>query len=278
MVMFQISDAHFQLVYDVLSFSLASMMATTMFLWFRIPAIVPKYKSAVLISGLVTFIAAYHYIRIFNSWVDAYEYPRANAGAMYPPFSAPAYPDPKVTGIPFNDAYRYMDWLLTVPLLLIEIVLTMKLSPEESSAKCWNLGLSSALMIIVGYPGECILVGPALANRWYFWGAAMCCFCYIVKELIYGLEEAAAKEQDAGVKNLIWAARWYTVISWLTYPIVYIIPLLGFHGSKAPGAQAVMLIQCGYCASDIISKCGVGLLIYQITYAKSQLEKGGLLA
>jgi len=277
MVMFQISDAHFQLVYDVLSFSLASMMATTLFLWMRIPAIVPKYQSAVLISGLVTFIAAYHYIRIFNSWVDAYEYPRANAGQMYPPFSAPAYPDPKLTGVPFNDAYRYMDWLLTVPLLLIEIVLTMKLSPEESSTKCWNLGVSSALMICVGYPGECILAGPALANRWYFWGAAMCCFCYIVKELVYGLEEAAQKEQDANIRNLIWGARWYTVISWLTYPIVYIIPLLGFHGSKAPGAQAVMMIQCGYCASDIISKCGVGLLIYQITYAKSQSEKDGAL-
>merc|ERR1711981_70971 len=246
--MFQISDAHFQLVYDVLSFSLASMMATTMFLWFRIPAIVPKYKSAVLISGLVTFIAAYHYIRIFNSWVDAYEYPKATGGQMWPPFTAPAYPDPKLTGIPFNDAYRYMDWLLTVPLLLIEIVLTMKLSPEESNAK-----------------------------RWFFWGGAMCCFLYIVKELVYGLEAAAAKEQDANIRNLIWAARWYTVISWLTYPIVYIIPLLGFHGSKAPGAQAVMLIQCGYCASDIISKCGVGLLIYQITYAKSQVEKDGSL-
>merc|ERR1719191_1349861 len=119
------------------------MMSTTLFLWLRMPAIVPKYKSAVLISGMVTFIAAYHYIRIFNSWVDAYEYPKASGGQMYPPFSAPSYPDPKLTGIPFNDAYRYMDWLL------IEIVLTMKLSPEESSNKCWNLGVSSALMICV---------------------------------------------------------------------------------------------------------------------------------
>merc|ERR1711881_720580 len=87
MVMFQMSDAHYETIYNVLSFSLASMMSTTLFLWLRMPAIVPKYKSAVLISGMVTFIAA----------------------------------------------YRYMDWLLTVPLLLIEIVLCMKLSPEESS-------------------------------------------------------------------------------------------------------------------------------------------------
>jgi len=276
MVMFQMSDAHYETIYNVLSFSLASMMSTTLFLWLRMPAIVPKYKSAVLISGMVTFIAAYHYIRIFNSWVDAYEYPKANGGQEYPEHGD--YPDPTLTGIPFNDAYRYMDWLLTVPLLLIEIVLCMKLSPEESSSKCWNLGIASALMIIVGYPGELILEGPALAYRWYYWFFALCFFSYIVKELLFGLEEAAAKETDANIKAIIWQSRWITVVSWLTYPIVYIIPLVGFHGSKAPGAQAVMMIQCGYCFSDIISKCGVGLLIYQITYAKSQLEKaGGLL-
>jgi hypothetical protein len=45
-----------------------------MYLWFRASAVADKYKSAVYISGLVTFIAAYHYVRIFNSWVDAYSY------------------------------------------------------------------------------------------------------------------------------------------------------------------------------------------------------------
>merc|ERR1719428_2667538 len=57
------------------------MMSCTLFLWMRVPSIVEKYKSAVLISGLVTFIAAYHYIRIFNSWVDSYHYPGQNAWA-----------------------------------------------------------------------------------------------------------------------------------------------------------------------------------------------------
>merc|ERR1712160_145251 len=61
------------------------------------------------ISGLVTFIAAYHYVRIFNSWVEAYSYApgKTEDGAM----DAMA---PKLTGVPFNDAYRYMDWLLHV--------------------------------------------------------------------------------------------------------------------------------------------------------------------
>jgi hypothetical protein len=74
MTMYAMSDLQYQAVYNVLSFALASMMATTVFLWFRSFAVKDQYKSAVLISGLVTFIAAYHYIRIFNSWVEAYHY------------------------------------------------------------------------------------------------------------------------------------------------------------------------------------------------------------
>ena len=74
MVMYVMSDLQFQAVYNVLSFALASIMATTVFPWFRSTAVKDQYNSAVLISGLVAFIAAYHYIRIFNSWVEAYHY------------------------------------------------------------------------------------------------------------------------------------------------------------------------------------------------------------
>merc|ERR1740127_21372 len=128
------------------------MMATTMYLWFRSTAVRDQFKSAVLISGLVTFIAAYHYIRIFNSWVEAYKYEKNVA-------------DPHLTGVPFNDAYRYMDWLLTVPLLLIEILLVMKLDDETYSFKAWSLGLCSALMIVSGYYGELTVSGD-LTPRW----------------------------------------------------------------------------------------------------------------
>merc|ERR1711976_497915 len=146
MVMYAMTDLQYQAVYNVLSFALASMMATTMYLWFRAFCVHDKYQSAVLISGLVTFIAAYHYIRIFNSWVDAYHY-------------VPGSTAPTLTGVPFNDAYRYMDWLLTVPLLLIEILLVMKLEPGAFTCKAWALGLGSALMIVSGYYGELVVTG-----------------------------------------------------------------------------------------------------------------------
>ncbi len=143
--------------------ALASMMSTTAFLWFRSFAVKDQFKSAVLISGLVTFIAAYHYVRIFKSWVEAYSYVPSQlvAGAM-------ESQDPTLTGVPFNDAYRYMDWLLTVPLLLIEILLVMKISDSDFISKAWRLGVSAALMIVSGYYVEMIVTGE-LTPHWLCW-------------------------------------------------------------------------------------------------------------
>jgi len=252
MVMYEMSDLQFQAVYNVLSFALASMMATTMYLWFRSFAVRDQFKSAVLISGLVTFIAAYHYIRIFNSWVDAYDYKGVEQGK-----------GPKLTGIPFNDAYRYMDWLLTVPLLLIEILLVMKLDEAQFNSKAWVLGVGSALMIVSGYYGELVVTGD-LTPRWVCWFVSMAFFLYIVYELLVGLAGATSSEADPVIASKIKVAQVMTVISWCTYPVVYLFPMMGISA-----ANAVVSIQLGYCVSDIISKCGVGLVIYQISYAKS---------
>merc|ERR1712048_38721 len=196
--------------------------------------------------------------RIFNSWVDAYSY--GSSGT------------PTLTGVPFNDAYRYMDWLLTVPLLLIEILLVMKLDEETYNTKARNLGVGSALMIVSGYYGELVVTGD-LTPRWACWVLSMGFFLYIVQELLVGLSGATSAEANPVVRGKIRAAQIMTVISWCTYPVVYLFPMLGISA-----ATSVVSSQIGYCASDIISKCGVGLIIYQITYAKSLREKDALLA
>jgi len=254
MTMYAMTDVQFQTVYNILSFALASMMATTIFLWFRVSSIHEDYKSALLISGLVTFIAAYHYFRIFNSWDSSYAY-NLEGG-------------PNLTGLPFNDAYRYMDWLLTVPLLLMEIVLVMKIDADKVTDQCMKLGVASALMIILGYPGELVTEQSELGQRWKYWTLAMIPFLYVVYTLLVGLQDATAAEKDPVIKGKVQMAQWVTVISWLTYPFVYIIPMFG-----VSGANAVVGIQVGYCCSDIISKCGVGLIIYQITLAKSKAKR-----
>ena len=87
-------------------------MVTALFKWMRVPIVAAKCQSALIISGLAAYVAAYHYLHIFNSWNEAYVYTLKSK-------------DPHLTGAPFNDAYCYMDWLLSVPLLRMEIVLVI---------------------------------------------------------------------------------------------------------------------------------------------------------
>jgi len=261
MVTYEMTDMQYQTVYNSLSFALASMMATTMYLWFRSTAVHDKFKSAVLISGLVTFIAACHYVRIFNSWVGAYHYVQGEATDDAMDTMAP-----KLTGMPFTDAYRYMDWLLTVPLLLIAILLVMKLDDATFFAKAKSLVVFSALMILSGYFGELSASGDLVTPRWICWFVSVYFFVCIVYELLVGLAEATKSESDPVVRGRIEVVQLMAVGCWCTYLVVP-RPMLVFSPS-----QAVVASQIGYCASDIISKCGVGLLIYQISYAKSNKE------
>jgi len=257
-MMYNMTYGQHQLVYNFTSFTLASMMACTVFFWLRLPSIAEKYKTALVITGLVTFIAFYHYVRIFNSWNESYAFPAATGHDEAP----------QLTGKPFNDAYRYMDWLLTVPLLLMELIMVMKFDSEaEAKQKSAILGSAAGLMILLGYPGELITEGPQLGTRWMYWAVSMCPFVYIVYTLLVGLQAATEKETKQEVKDLIRLAQRMTVVSWCTYPVVYLLPMIGSGGS----AGTVVGIQIGYCISDIISKCGVGLLTYRICAAKSAL-------
>merc|ERR1712178_435322 len=94
------------------------MMASTAFFFLRLGSMTERYKEALCYTGLVTFIAAFTPCEVVEGVVNPN---KCSPELGYSP-----------TGHAFNDAYRYMDWLLTVPLLLIEIVLVMKLSPEET--------------------------------------------------------------------------------------------------------------------------------------------------
>merc|ERR1712187_350427 len=132
-------------------------------------------------------------------------------------------------------------------------------------------GWGSALMIVSGYYGELTISGD-LTPRWLCWFLSMSFFLYVVYELMRGLSEATNAEEDEKIRKNIKNAQLWTVISWTTYPVVYLFPMFGITASKA-----VVGIQIGYCVSDIISKCGVGLIIYRITIAKSQNEKDGAL-
>lgn len=246
----QLTVFQYAIIYNAFSFTLAAMGAATLFFWLGRSQVSPAYKTALTISGLVTAIAAYHYFRIFNSWEAAYTDQNGIIAA---------------TGNAFNDAYRYVDWLLTVPLLLIELVLVMRLSQAETTSKCVRLGLAAALMIILGYPGEVAGDIPTRA----LWGTLSTIpFLYIVWALFKGLGDSIDRQPE-NVRGLIKQARLLTFASWGFYPIVYMLPFTGLSGGTVTTG-----VQIGYTIADIVSKVGLGILVYNIAVRKSAAEGG----
>jgi bacteriorhodopsin len=244
----ELSISQFQLVSNFFSFTIAAMGAATAFLWLNRSQVASPYRIAITISGLVTFIAFYHYVRIYSSWHEAYSF--ANGAIV-------------ATGVPFNDAYRYVDWLLTVPLLLIELILVMRLSASETTSKSIRLGSLAALMIILGYPGE---ISDVSGTRWLWWSFSMIPFLWIVFELFIGLKDSVAK-QPVAARGLINAARYLVVVSWLFYPIVFTLPMIGLTGPNAETA-----VQIGYTIADVVAKAVFGVVIFLIALKKSETD------
>ena len=243
-----LSAGQYSLVYNSFSFAIAVMGAATVFFFLSRSQVSPPYRTALTVTGLVTMIALYHYVRIFASWDATYT---LVDGTM------------KQTGVKFNDAYRYVDWLLTVPLLLIELILVMRLSPSETRAKATKLGLLAALMVLLGYPGE---ISSDPGTRWIWWTLAMVPFTIIVYDLYVGLKASIAA-QPKEARGLVSAARSLTVVSWLFYPVVFIFPMIGFTGGAATTA-----VQVGYTVADVVAKAVFGVLIYMIAARKSEVE------
>lgn len=242
-----LSSSQFDLVYNALSLCIAAMIGAALFFFNAKSEVGDKYKPAIVISGVVVSIAAYHYFRIFNSWEAAY----ALQDGMY-----------LTTGEVFNDAYRYADWILTVPLLLTETVAVLALSKEVAKPLLIKLVVASVLMIATGYPGE---VSDNVTTR-VIWGTISTIpFAYILYLLWIELGKSLERQPEQ-VKTLISQMRLLLLLSWGVYPIAYLLPELGLFGTPV----ATVSIQIGYTIADLLAKPIFGLFVYSIAKVKTE--------
>jgi bacteriorhodopsin len=168
------------------------------------------------------------------------------------------------TGVPFNDGYRYVDWLLTVPLLVAELVAVLVLPRAKSMALTAKLALAAVLMIALGYPGEVATSNSVRA----LWGTLSTLpFLYLLWVLWVELGQAAGRQPE-NVRVLLRNIRLLLLATWGFYPIVYMLPFLGIAGSSA-----LVGVQIGYSIADVLAKCGYGLMIYAIARAKSEVDQ-----
>ncbi|MCU0513780.1 MAG: bacteriorhodopsin-like, partial [Anaerolineae bacterium] len=230
----------------------AAMFATFIFLVLSREQVAFQYRAALTMSALVVAIAGYHYLRIFESWSAAFV---LSADGLYTP-----------GGALFNDAYRYIDWLLTVPLLVAELIAVLSLPRRQAGWLTFRLATAAALMVILGYPGE-IATDNGTRALWGFLSTLP--FLYILYELFFRLG-TAINNQPAEARVLLRNARLLLLATWGFYPVVYLIPILS--GSAVMSAGVLLAVQVGYCIADVAAKCGYGVLIYAIARAKTEAE------
>ena len=244
----QLDSNQWNLVYNVFSLGLISMLATTVYTLVSQPRVLAKYRTALVMSSMVTFIAGYHYLRIFDSFKHASE-----GGKVLLDGSQDA----------FNEAYRYVDWLLTVPLLLVEVIAVLALAKEVSRSLIMRLVPASAAMIALGYPGEI----SSDQNTQVLYGVLSTLpFIYILYVLFVELGKSLER-QPAGVAETIGRLRLLLIATWGVYPIAYIFNIVGDQT-----ASSFVAVRVGYTIADILAKCVFGLTILKIAKMKSVAE------
>ncbi|MEN9969852.1 MAG: hypothetical protein RLZZ229_60 [Actinomycetota bacterium] len=243
-----LSNGQFNLVYNILSLGLASMLFTSIFLFVARERVLPRYRMAVMVSGTVTAIATYHYFRMFDNFNHAFAGLEGNVPDAY------------------NVGYRYVDWLLTVPLLLVELVAVLALARAAQSSILNRLVPAAAAMIALGYPGDAKLdiygIDPSV------WGLLSTIpFLYILYVLFIELGKSLSK-QSVAVQRKVKLLRILLIATWGVYPITFILAM----GSTGFNANEFVAREVGYSIADILAKCLFGLVIFSIARIKSAEE------
>ncbi|WP_104167439.1 bacteriorhodopsin-like [Arthrobacter sp. SX1312] len=248
-----LTQGQYDTVYNFLSLVIAAQLFTALFLVLALQRVLPRYRQALIIAAVVCGIAAYHYFRIFDSFREAFVTEAIGGRGTYS----------QAAGSSFNEGYRYVDWLLTVPLLLVELIAVLALARAVQARLLRQLIPAATLMILLGYPGEISSTDGARV----LWGVLSTIpFLFILYVLFVELTKSLDR-QPPGVKSLISRLRMLLLVSWLVYPVAYALPLLGISG-----ADAWVLKQGGYSLADIAAKAVYGLIIYRLAKLKSYAD------
>lgn len=224
-----------------------AMMAAAAFFFLEMRNVPERWRTSLLVSGLITFIAAVHYYYMRDFFTATQESPTF---------------------------FRYVDWLLTVPLMCVEFYLITK----KAGAKIgllWKLITASVIMLVTGYWGE--VVDPTQSVLWGVLSGAA--YFYIAYLIWFGEVAELAKTAGENVQKAVRILAWFVLVGWAIYPLGYILGtqggLFGIQGTGTEGlaADAVAyrsgLMNVVYNIGDAVNKIGFGLVIY----ALSQKEK-----
>jgi bacteriorhodopsin len=212
-----------------------ALIAATAFFFLETQRVTPKWKTSLTVSGLVTMVAAWHYFYMREVWVTTGSTPTV---------------------------FRYIDWIITVPLLMVEFYLILAAITKVPSGVFWRLMIGTVAMLVFGFLGEAGYMGvlPAFILSMAGW-------FFIIWE-IYGGQAGKINADSApiGVQSAFKLMRTIVVFGWAIYPIGY---FLGYLTGSSPESSSKML-NVVYNLADVVNKIGFGVIIWTVAVSESE--------
>lgn len=215
-----------------------AMMAASAFFFLSLSQFDRKWRTSVLVSGLITFIAAVHYFYMRDYWDQVGESPTF---------------------------FRYVDWVLTVPLMCVEFFLILRVAGAKVGLM-WKLIFWSVVMLVTGYIGEAIAIDSPTMQ--WVWGLISGIAYFVIVYIVwFGEAKKLAVSAGGQVLKAHKILCWFVLVGWAIYPLGYI---LGTEGglfglqlvSDIESAQQAMNVV--YNIGDAVNKIGFGLVIYSL--------------
>ena len=221
-----------------ISFWIISMalIAATAFFFLERDRVAPKWKTSLTVSGLVTMVAAVHYFYMRDVWVATGSTPTV---------------------------FRYIDWMITVPLLMIEFYLILAAITKVQTGIFWRLIVGTLVMLIGGYLGE-----AGYLSVWPAFIIGMAGWAFILYEIFLGQAgKISAVNAPPAVQSAFNTMRLIVTFGWAIYPVGYYFGYLT-GASPADSANALNII---YNGADVLNKIAFGLIIWSVAVSESEL-------
>ncbi len=200
------------------------MLAATAFFFMETGNVASGWRTSVIVAGLITGIAFIHYMYMREVWVSTGDSPTV---------------------------YRYIDWLITVPLQMVEFYLILAAVGKANSGMFWRLLIGSLVMLVGGYLGEAGYINSTLGFI-----IGMAGWIYILYEIFSGESgKAAAKSGNKALVTAFGALRMIVTVGWAIYPLGYVFGYL----TGGVDAESLNVV---YNLADFINKIAFGLVIW----------------
>ena len=211
------------------------MLAATAFFFMERSSVAAGWRTSVTVAGLITGIAFIHYMYMRGVWVQTGDSPTV---------------------------YRYIDWLITVPLQMVEFYLILAAVRKVPSGIFWRLLIGSTVMLVGGYLGEAGYINAMLGFI-----IGMAGWIYVLYEIFSGeAGKAAAKSGNKALSTAFSALRMIVTVGWAIYPLGYVFGYL----TGGVDAESLNVI---YNLADFINKIAFGLIIWAAAMSGSGARK-----